>query len=1008
MDIRDLYIPVDVLHERMKIPLLREDGTPTELDLNLLDDEGKNWHIQNRPQLEYYLNHVKNFRESQQQKEMNKLRESCNIKEEDIANFLESNPGMTETDFFSMNGSLSQTVDPTIALQQEEFTPLMIGPFFRQTYLYDMLSAFSKTYWEKNHSPLAANIVRLTTEFVLGKGVGWHIENEDAKAYWGKWWKRNHLDKKLFTLSDDLTMNGENMLRYVNDPYDPSQLKVIIIDPATVWEIVTAPEDIEDVKFYHRQYPTQYQIFSQEIPSIKYIIDQIPACITGDTKIPLLDGTEYTIEELSKREKPYWVYSYDIESGKVVPGKAIKTWKTGIKRCVEVILDNGEIIKCSYDHPFLTRDGQYIWAENLQTGQSLMPLYRRISDKGLKGYELIYQPGKGNWTYTHQAISGRPVKGHVIHHKDFNKLNNSPDNLVKMDKIEHTVLHGRSQKGIKKTEGHLKKIREWQQSEAGKDYKIRMSNAAKERYTSPEFKNRWKKKNEERLNNLDYKEKISKILSDWQNQPEYKKKRSEKEKLFYSIPKNRQRLVRIAKTRWDKIDSKKQQSECLSSFYNSEEGKKKQSDKSNSYWALEKNRKKGSQISKERWSNPDFKIKRASTMEQANKDHSNRMAAKWADPEYKKKMYEARWGNQRLNHKVVCVKEIGELEVYDLTVEKYHNFAVAAGIFTHNTEMYHSRVNVAAGEKRGRSDYFPVLGWLKRFRDYYNAGTTKALMQASFVWKVSIKGDAADVADFTSNPENTRVPPPGSIWVANRDDTGTPVVDLEPMQATGTQSGDIKDLGMELGSIIAAAVGIPAEYLNQGGASSRASALVHTEPMTKKIQKRQLVFEQLLQDMYTRVMERAKAAGLIPSTQKRPANMQNLINMIKTGNYKRALMELQAVITQQQIEEPIDIKCEFIFPEVIVEDRSQKIDDILKGMQAGMISMERAANMFAKEMGISEFDFDSEMEKIGEEKKSGMTPSPVPGLYAKPEDKGGGEVPPAESIRAKIYKDTRR
>lgn len=24
-------------------------------------------------------------------------------------------------------------------------------------------------------------------------------------------------------------------------------------------------------------------------------------------------------------------------------------------------------------------------------------------------------------------------------------------------------------------------------------------------------------------------------------------------------------------------------------------------------------------------------------MEQANKDHSNRMAAKWADPEYKKK-----------------------------------------------------------------------------------------------------------------------------------------------------------------------------------------------------------------------------------------------------------------------------------------------------------------------------------------------------------------------------------
>lgn len=37
------------------------------------------------------------------------------------------------------------------------------------------------------------------------------------------------------------------------------------------------------------------------------------------------------------------------------------------------------------------------------------------------------------------------------------------------------------------------------------------------------------------------------------------------------------------------------------------------------------------------------------------------------------------------NHKVVCVQELGYEDVYDFTVDGYHNFALGAGVFVHNS-----------------------------------------------------------------------------------------------------------------------------------------------------------------------------------------------------------------------------------------------------------------------------------------------------------------------------------
>lgn len=104
----------------------------------------------------------------------------------------------------------------------------------------------------------------------------------------------------------------------------------------------------------------------------------LSGCFTGDTKVSLLDGREVSFEDLEKEygvEGYFWVYSCDKDSkdSNVVPGLAHNVHKTKVakKLCV-VTLDNGEVIKCTPDHLFLTRSGEYKRADNLQENESLM------------------------------------------------------------------------------------------------------------------------------------------------------------------------------------------------------------------------------------------------------------------------------------------------------------------------------------------------------------------------------------------------------------------------------------------------------------------------------------------------------------------------------------------------------------------------------------------------------------------------------------------------------------
>jgi tRNA-splicing ligase RtcB (3'-phosphate/5'-hydroxy nucleic acid ligase) len=67
-----------------------------------------------------------------------------------------------------------------------------------------------------------------------------------------------------------------------------------------------------------------------------------------------------------------------------------------------------------------------------------------------------------------------------------------------------------------------------------------------------------------------------------------------------------------------------------------------------------------------------------------------------------------RWHKRRehgYNHKVIAVEFLtGRADVYCLQVEKYHNFALAAGVFVHNCGMQAVRTQFTAGDARRRGD----------------------------------------------------------------------------------------------------------------------------------------------------------------------------------------------------------------------------------------------------------------------------------------------------------------
>jgi DNA gyrase subunit B len=141
-----------------------------------------------------------------------------------------------------------------------------------------------------------------------------------------------------------------------------------------------------------------------------------------------------------------WFYANN-GNGEILPAKGRAFFSKNVDELVEVILDNGESVRCTPDHRFMLRDGTFREANQLMPGDSLMPFYWRYKTikykRGKSDYEQVWN--KGHWQLTHKLVSKalefQACHGEVIHHYDLNSLNNDPTNLERLTISEHNRRH---------------------------------------------------------------------------------------------------------------------------------------------------------------------------------------------------------------------------------------------------------------------------------------------------------------------------------------------------------------------------------------------------------------------------------------------------------------------------------------------------------------------------------------------------------------------------------------
>jgi tRNA-splicing ligase RtcB len=169
-------------------------------------------------------------------------------------------------------------------------------------------------------------------------------------------------------------------------------------------------------------------------------------CFVGETKIPLVDGTETTFKELVERGGKHWVYVIDKEH-KITSAQATANLTRKNASLMKVVLDNDEEIICTPDHQFMLWDGAWCEARDLQPKMSLMP---RDADKLKVNFVELLDRQEDVYCLTVPEYENFALSAGVfVHNCGMNairlsiKANHLPDNLKAIRRaIEEAVPVG--------------------------------------------------------------------------------------------------------------------------------------------------------------------------------------------------------------------------------------------------------------------------------------------------------------------------------------------------------------------------------------------------------------------------------------------------------------------------------------------------------------------------------------------------------------------------------------
>ena len=379
-------------------------------------------------------------------------------------------------------------------------------------------------------------------------------------------------------------------------------------------------------------------------------------CFRGDTRVALVDGTAPTLEEMARRAddgEMFWGYSIG-PLGRVIVTLLDAPRYIGRDSLLEITLDDGAVIHCTPDHEFITRDGKLVPADDLRPDDSLMPLYRQAA----RGYEMVFQPLMGHLYPTHRLADEWNLRNSIYadqpgthrHHIDFNRRNNMPWNLTRMDASEHIRLHNQETFGEDfDPDEHSLSIRAaFERLSQDDEWRERFSAAQQQRaldfWYGDEYADRRAALIEQRL-------------SSW---TDYRREhQSAAMRAFYSDPANREQQGEISRAAWARDDgSRRAQQREIARRINLRE--------------------EISAVTVRQALDETGSIRGGARLLGCDRSVFRRFPEVVAAFQGKRTKY-------RNNHKVASIKALpGDHDVYCLTVPEAGNFALEAGVFVSN------------------------------------------------------------------------------------------------------------------------------------------------------------------------------------------------------------------------------------------------------------------------------------------------------------------------------------
>ncbi len=458
-----------------------------------------------------------------------------------------------------------------------------------------------------------------------------------------------------------------------------------------------------------------------------YIVegDSAGGCFAGDTKIALADGRSLSFTEIiAEHEKGVEHFCYTIRSdGKIGLERILYPRMTKKQQEVmRITLDNGESVVCTPDHLFLLRDGNYCQAARLVPGDSLMPLYRKQSDMSEPGitisdYEMVWDPRSESWLFTHILADWynrwkgvySAEDGDHCHHKNFNKHNNNPTNIQRLQHQKHLELHRQQVDQTLHWPDVIEKGRAIRQTD---EFRAKIS----ARMSEPEMQKMLSERAQAQWENDDYKAYMSEKWREYYNGNEEYRQR------------NAEQLDQAQEKYWGSEDYRLTQAKRVRSYFaDHPEARVELSRKSKEQWTNESLLSWRREKTREQWT-PEFRTRRLDTL---NKTHYRKTLAVLKQYETSPgvidlegyRQYRLVTGDKSLlrfdtfcqryfdsdeqlaceavrnnNHCVLAVEKLSELvDVYDIEVPNSNNFALASGVFVHNSA------------KQGRDRHFQAI-----------------------------------------------------------------------------------------------------------------------------------------------------------------------------------------------------------------------------------------------------------------------------------------------------------